>query len=115
MIPDLYMISDSNFSFPPFLWPFQLSRSRRGLNTPMPGGKKPYDEKQAEAQLQRTLDKLTEGEGPHYKYANFSFTYVYVDFTFNKHFFLSQNCQSLLGITSGCLRHTDPHRCGPNR
>lgn len=54
------------FSFSTFSLPFQLSRSRRGLND-LVGGKKPYDEKQAEAQLQKTLDKLTEGEGPHYK------------------------------------------------
>ncbi|XP_023178971.1 putative cysteine proteinase CG12163 isoform X1 [Drosophila hydei] len=44
-----------------------LSRDRRGLNDVPLGGSKPFDEKQAEEQLQQTLDKLTAGEGPHYK------------------------------------------------
>ncbi|XP_030562179.1 putative cysteine proteinase CG12163 isoform X1 [Drosophila novamexicana] len=44
-----------------------LSRNRRSLNDVPVGGRKPYDEKQAEEQLQRTLDKLTAGEGPHYR------------------------------------------------
>ncbi|BFF90061.1 putative cysteine proteinase3 [Drosophila madeirensis] len=45
----------------------QFVRSKRGLNDVPLGGSKPFDAKQAEAQLQRTLDKLTAGEGPHYK------------------------------------------------
>ncbi|XP_064552337.1 putative cysteine proteinase CG12163 isoform X2 [Drosophila montana] len=45
----------------------ELSRNRRSLNDVPVGGRKPYDEKQAEEQLQRTLDKLTAGEGPHYR------------------------------------------------
>ncbi|KAL7727203.1 hypothetical protein ACLKA6_004467 [Drosophila palustris] len=44
-----------------------LSRSRRGANDVPLGGTKPFDEKQAEEQLQTTLDKLTAGEGPHYR------------------------------------------------
>ncbi|SPP84618.1 blast:Putative cysteine proteinase CG12163 [Drosophila guanche] len=46
---------------------FQFVRSKRGLNDVPLGHSKPFDAKQAEAQLQRTLDKLTAGEGPHYK------------------------------------------------
>ncbi|XP_017141440.1 putative cysteine proteinase CG12163 isoform X1 [Drosophila miranda] len=42
-------------------------RSKRGLNDVPLGGSKPFDAQQAEEQLQRTLDKLTAGEGPHYK------------------------------------------------
>ncbi|XP_022213321.1 putative cysteine proteinase CG12163 isoform X2 [Drosophila obscura] len=45
----------------------ELVRSKRGQNDVPLGGSKPFDAKQAEAQLQRTLDKLTAGEGPHYK------------------------------------------------
>ncbi|XP_062122333.1 LOW QUALITY PROTEIN: putative cysteine proteinase CG12163 [Drosophila sulfurigaster albostrigata] len=47
-----------------------LSRSERSIDNDipiLPGGKKPFDEKQAEKQLQNTLDKLTAGEGPHYR------------------------------------------------
>ncbi|XP_030373502.1 putative cysteine proteinase CG12163 isoform X1 [Scaptodrosophila lebanonensis] len=46
-----------------------LARSRRSLNDVPLGGIKPFSEKQAEEQLQRTLDKLTAGEGPHYRIA----------------------------------------------
>ncbi|XP_032595615.1 putative cysteine proteinase CG12163 isoform X2 [Drosophila grimshawi] len=45
----------------------ESSRIKRSLNDVVPGGRKPFDEKEAEEQLQRTLDKLTAGEGPHYK------------------------------------------------
>ncbi|EDV44341.1 uncharacterized protein Dana_GF16067, isoform A [Drosophila ananassae] len=44
-----------------------VSRSRRSINDVLVGDHKPYDEKQAREQLQRSLNKLTEGEGPHYK------------------------------------------------
>ncbi|XP_068156973.1 cathepsin F isoform X1 [Drosophila tropicalis] len=43
------------------------SRNKRQHNEIPVGDRKPYSEKQAEAQLQHTLDKLTAGEGPHYK------------------------------------------------
>ncbi|XP_017044230.1 putative cysteine proteinase CG12163 isoform X2 [Drosophila ficusphila] len=42
-------------------------RRRRSVNDIFVGEHKPYDEEAAKAQLQRSLDKLTEGEGPHYK------------------------------------------------
>ncbi|XP_052849393.1 putative cysteine proteinase CG12163 isoform X1 [Drosophila gunungcola] len=42
-------------------------RSRRSLNDIPLGEHKPYDEEAAKAQLQESLDKLTAGEGPHYK------------------------------------------------
>ncbi|KAH8374997.1 hypothetical protein KR200_010717 [Drosophila serrata] len=42
-------------------------RSRRSLNDIPLGGPKPYDEEAAKAQLQGSLNKLTEGEGPHYQ------------------------------------------------
>ncbi|KAH8291982.1 hypothetical protein KR054_002860, partial [Drosophila jambulina] len=42
-------------------------RSRRSLNDIPLGGAKPYDEEAAKAQLQGSLNKLTEGEGPHYE------------------------------------------------
>ncbi|KAH8344312.1 hypothetical protein KR084_009521 [Drosophila pseudotakahashii] len=41
-------------------------RSRRSLNE-IVGDHKPYDEEAAKAQLQESLNKLTAGEGPHYK------------------------------------------------
>lgn len=44
-----------------------ISRSKRSLNDVPLGGSKPYSEEEAEVQLQLTLDKLTAGEGPHYK------------------------------------------------
>ncbi|EDV47855.1 putative cysteine proteinase CG12163 isoform X1 [Drosophila erecta] len=43
-----------------------VHRSRRSANDIL-GGHKPYDEEAAKAQLQKSLDKLTAGEGPHYK------------------------------------------------
>ncbi|XP_017848243.1 putative cysteine proteinase CG12163 isoform X1 [Drosophila busckii] len=47
-----------------------LSRSRRSSNAVPVGGAKRFDAQQAKIQLQRTLDKLTEGEvGPHYRIA----------------------------------------------
>ncbi|XP_017848244.1 putative cysteine proteinase CG12163 isoform X2 [Drosophila busckii] len=48
----------------------ELSRSRRSSNAVPVGGAKRFDAQQAKIQLQRTLDKLTEGEvGPHYRIA----------------------------------------------
>jgi len=44
----------------------QVHRSRRSANDIL-GRHKPYDEEAAKAQLQKSLDKLTAGEGPHYK------------------------------------------------
>ncbi|XP_017119747.1 putative cysteine proteinase CG12163 isoform X2 [Drosophila elegans] len=45
----------------------EVLRSRRSLNDIPLGEHKPYDEEAAKAQLQQSLDKLTAGEGPHYK------------------------------------------------
>ncbi|KAH8294747.1 hypothetical protein KR018_002484 [Drosophila ironensis] len=43
------------------------SRSRRSLNDIPLGRHVPYDENQAKEQLRHSLNKLTAGEGPHYK------------------------------------------------
>ncbi|KAH8418532.1 hypothetical protein KR009_011733 [Drosophila setifemur] len=45
----------------------EILRSKRSINDIPYGGHRPYDENQAKEQLQRSLDKLTAGDGPHYK------------------------------------------------